>query len=229
MKAARGSGLVLLALALATNQSDAQSISSPYRFIETSQSGGLFGGALKAGGSTVGLQPRDGTVAGLRYTIRLSGPFTIEAEAGYLKSDRAVRDTVVVDSARQIVGETDVNLLLVNASLRFNLTGPRTWHSLQPFVAFGAGVGINLTGQQPVDELVPPDARYDFGTSFAGQVGGGIEWFATDRLSLRADARSLLWKAKTPAPFLRGDFGARTPADEWVNNGLFTLGLAFHF
>lgn len=228
MKVACGSGLVLL-LALATTETTGQSIPSPYRFIETSQSAGPFGGLLEAGGSTVGLQPRAGNVAGLRYAIRLSGPFTVEAEASYFKGDRAVRDTVVVDSARQIVGEAEVNLALVNAALRFNLTGPRTWHSLQPFIAFGAGVAIDLTGQKPVDELVPPDARYDFGTSFAGQLGGGIEWFATDRLSLRVDARSVLWKVKTPAPFLRGEFGQRTPADEWVNNGLFSLGLAIHF
>ena len=229
MNAARSSRLAVLLLALAVSKGTAQSISSPYRFVESTQSGGLFAGYIAPSGSTVGLGPKSGPVAGLRYTIRLSGPFTVEAEVGYASSTRPVRDTVVVDSARQIVGEADSGLLIANAALRFNLTGPRTWHNLQPYVLFGAGAVMDVLGENGDDETVAADIRFDFGTTFAGQLGGGIEWFATDRLTLRIDARNALWKLKTPAPFLLGDFGEGTPGDEWVNNGFFTIGLSIHF
>lgn len=225
----RSSVLVILLAAGLLRPASGQTIQSPYKFIERSQSGGLWVGMVKSGGSTIGLHPKDGLIGGVRYAIRLSGPFTADVEAGYLQSTRTVVDTVVVDSAFQTTGEADVGLALVNAALRFNLTGSRTWHGLQPYLVFGAGVAADLLGEQADDEKVAADVRFSFGTSFAGHLGGGIEWFATDRLTLRLDARNALWKVETPAAFPRSRLAARIPADEWVQNGIFSLGLAFHF
>jgi hypothetical protein len=229
MTARRCAVFALLLLCAVAQSLTAQSIKSPYQFIEPSQSGGVWFGQVKSGTSTVGLQPNDGTMAGLRYTIRFSGPFTGEVEAGYLMSTRTVVDTVVVDSAFQSAGEADAGVLLVTGALRFNLTGARTWHRLQPFLVFGGGVAVDVLGESGDDDKVAADARFDFGTSFAGHLGGGIEWFATDRLTLRLDARNALWKVTTPAAFSRSGLAARIPADEWVQNGLFSLGIAFHF
>jgi hypothetical protein len=178
---------------------------------------------------TIGLAPQGGPVVGLRYNIRLSGPFTVEGEVGYLGSKRAVRDTVAVDGERQKVGEADLTLMVLMASVRFNLTGPRTWHQLQPFVTFGVGAALDLSGTSAEDERVAPDVRFDFGTSFAGYFGGGIEWFPRDRLSLRVEARNVLWKVNSPFPFLTGPLGVETPEDEWIQNGFFMVGFAIHF
>src|SRR5687768_4881946 len=208
----------------------AQSIQSSYRFLDHSQSGGVFAGYIFTSPGPAELGPKSGPAGGLRYTIRLSGPFDVEGDALFFPTTRTVRDTVVTaDSTRLAVGTADQAMAVFNVALRFNLTGPRTWRRLQPFVAFGVGTAVNFTGSGEADEDVPSDARYKFGTSFAGQLGGGVEWFATDRLAVRFDARNVLWKIKTPPAFLIGQFGQRTPAEEWVQNGLLSIGLALHF
>jgi hypothetical protein len=206
-----------------------QRIDSPYRFIERSQGGGPFGGYVSTRPGTVGFGPESGSLAGVRYAIRLSGPFNIEADLAYFPTTRAVLDTVTVESARRRVGSTDMNLLMLTAALRFNLTGQRTWHRLQPFAVLGAGGVSDLATAGEEEEIVPADIRYDFGTSFAAHFGAGLELYASDRLTLRVDGRNLLWQVKTPEPFLRGELGATTPDREWISNGFISVGLAFRF
>jgi hypothetical protein len=221
--------LVLAASALVVASGEGQTINSPYRFIELSQSGGGFGGFLSTRAGTVGFGPESGSVGGVRYAMRLSGPFNIEADLAYFPTRRAVLDTVVVDSARRRVGTTDMNMLMLMASLRFNLTGQRTWHRVQPFILFGAGGISDLSSEGEEEEIVPADIRYDFGTSFAGLFGAGLEWYASDRITLRVDGRNTLWQIKTPEPFLRGDLGVNTPEREWISNGFISVGLALRF
>ena len=221
---------LLIALFLPSQRAAAQvSINSPYRFIDQSQAFGIWGGTVSSSKGTVDIGPQGGPIVGLRYGIRLSGPFTIEADVGYFPSTRAVRDSVVVNNQREQIGEADINLLIGLATLRFNLTGARTWHGLQPFVGFGGGAAVDLAGSTPQEEALPADIHFDFGTSFAGHFGGGIEWFPSDRLTVRLDARNELWKVATPFAFLLGPLGVETPEDEWVQNGVFTLGLSYRF
>ena len=60
-------------------------------------------------------------------------------------------------------------------------------------------------------------------------MGAGLEYFPTDRVSIRIDGRTVLWKIKTPAALLRGPLGATMPADEWVNNITTSAGVSIHF
>jgi outer membrane protein with beta-barrel domain len=229
MRVARGSLLVaVIGLAVVGEAARGQSITSPYRFVDQSQSAGVFGGYFTTSTGFLDLGPNSGPVFGLRYGIRLSGPFTVEADAGYFPTTRTVLDTALAEIRR--VGEVDMNLAVVNAALRFNLTGPRTWHLLQPFLVAGVGAAIDLSGTSAFEEEnVESDVRFDFGTSFAGQIGGGIEWYPTDRFTLRLDARNLLWKVETPLIFLGGAFGEGIETDEWLHNGFFTLGISIRF
>jgi hypothetical protein len=220
---------LLIALVLPAHAVAQASINSPYRFIDQSQAAGIWGGVVSSSRGTVDIGPQGGPILGLRYGIRLSGPFTIEADLGYFPSTRAVRDSVVVNNQREQIGEADINLLIGLATLRFNLTGSRTWHGLQPFAGFGGGAALDLAGSTAQEEALPANIQFDFGTSFAGHFGGGIEWFPSDRLSVRLDARNELWKVKTPFAFLLGPLGVETPEDEWVQNGVFTLGLSYRF
>ena len=231
MKRPRFSALLSLTLLLFAARVSAQNIPSPYRFIDEKQAGGFYAGYLFTSHGDLGLAPKSGPIFGGRYSIRLGGPFVIEAELGYFNSTRAVLDTVVVlpDSTRAQVGTADFSALLASAGLRFNFTGPRTWHSLQPFLAFGGGGIASLTGTQPEDERVAADARFDFGTHFAGHFGGGIEWFVSRRFTVRLDARNVIYKINTPSGFLLGTVGSRTPGDEWLQNGFVTAGFSLHF
>ncbi len=61
-------------------------------------------------------------------------------------------------------------------------------------------------------------------------LGGGADIFIGDRLTLRIDARNLLWKLETPEAFLvRADQSLLLPSDEWAQNFSLTAGLAIRF
>jgi hypothetical protein len=166
---------------------------------------------------------------GARYHIRLSGPFFVEAEALYFPTTRAVLDSTVVDSAFQQVGEADIAIALVQGSLRFQFTGQRTWHGMLPFLLLGAGVALQAQDDDTADEDVPAEARFDFGTTFAGQIGAGIEIFPVQRLALRIDVRNILWQMETPQALLEHDIGRTLPQEEWTNNVSASLGISIHF
>jgi hypothetical protein len=114
-------------------------------------------------------------------------------------------------------------------ALRFNLTGPRAWHGLQPFVLFGGGAVIETSTDDDENNKAPNEARLDFGTSFAGTLGAGIAWLPSSRLAIRVDGRNVLWKLKTPAAFLRADIGRTIPQDEWVQNFSVSAGVSILF
>lgn len=227
-------GFLLLAVlgTILPEAASAQRIDSPYRFIETSQAIGVFAGPVQTGQNTLEMGPHDGFHFGARYGIRIGGPFTVEAEAAFLPTTRDVFaiDSLAADSTdRRLIGEADVALLMVGAQIRFDLTGPRTWHGLQPFIVAGGGAVIDLAASDQIEEDLPRDDRFDFGTSFAGELGAGVEWFLSDRLSLRVDARQHFWKLETPGGFGLAPHGGDLAEDEWIGNFKASAGLSIHF
>ena len=207
----------------------AQRITTPYRFFEETQSVGITALHLSTDEGSLGLGPRSGTGFGVRYDIRLSGPFFVEAEAVYLPTTRAVVDTIVVDSAFTEVGEADISVALLQASLRLNLTGQRTWHRLLPFVFLGIGTAIEVQDDEEAEVTIVPSARTDFGTTFAGQLGAGIEWFPVERVAIRADVRNIFWQLRTPEGLRVFDLGRTLPSEEWASNLAGSIGIAVHF
>jgi hypothetical protein len=211
---------------------DAQQIRSPYEFVETAQSLGVQFGYAAANTGALDLGPRSGPLATARYVIRLQGPMAVEAEAGFLRAERGVynlvQDTLLEPPTRiERVGEADVTLLLLKGGLRMHLTGQRTYHNLLPYLVVGGGAVIDLAGRGAADELVTPEARYRFGTSFAGELGAGVDWFLSRQLSLRGDVRNLFWRLDTPDAYLLRD--ATTTHQQWVRNLTLTAGAAWHF
>jgi hypothetical protein len=232
----RRNRIALIAGVLACGASTAagQQIRSPYRFIDTSQFGGVAGAQVLTARGRLLTGPEDAPMALARWGMRISGPFAVGAQVGYMQSTRAVRDTVFVtpDSMYRELGEADFKLLTVLGNLRFNVTGGRTWNGLQPFALLGVGAAIDLAGTAVADTLVQPaDARFDFGTSFAGQIGAGVEWFPAERFSARVDAHNVLWKLKVPEAFGRTERGRnlKFPSSEWEQNFVLSAGLSFHF
>ncbi|HUP88229.1 MAG TPA: outer membrane beta-barrel protein [Longimicrobiales bacterium] len=211
----------------------AQRISSPYRFLDTSQEAGLYVGHVKAGEGSAQLGHKSGNSVGLRYALRFSSAISVDADVMYFRSEIPVRDTTVSvtagDSSYTQLGTAKSNLLVPTVSLRLNLTGLRTWNNILPYLTFGGGGAFEVQKDKPSIERAPVDARYALGTSFAGTFGAGIQIFPTDRLALRIDGRNVLWKVKTPAALLRGRISSTIPKDEWVSNLAFSAGLSFHF
>jgi hypothetical protein len=224
----------LLALLWCAPAAAQERIDSPYRFLDHTQGAGAVLGYFFANQGRLGAGPASSPAAGLRYGIVVTGPIQVELEGLFAPTTRTVVDTsfTTPDSTRVTRGEADMSLLIAMASLRLNVTGQRTWRGVQPFALFGIGVASDLSGLQGADDAVAADARFDFGTSFAGSLGAGLEWYPAQHWSLRADARTLLWKLKAPAAFrLQNDAEADRviPADEWEQNGLLSAGIAFHF
>jgi hypothetical protein len=219
-------GVMLL---IGVSSAAAQRIDTPYRFFDHTQAVGATVAYINTDKGTVGLGPESGVAFGGRYHIRLSGPFYVEAEALYFPTTRAVLDTAVVDSAFEQVGEADIALAFVQGSLRFQLTGQRTWNNMLPFLLLGAAVGIQAQDDDEADEAVPSEARFDFGTTFAGQIGAGIEFFPASGLAIRIDARNILWQLETPQALQLRDIGRTLPAEEWTNNITASVGISIHF
>lgn len=207
----------------------AQRITSPYQFVETKQTVEVFLGHVSTGKGRLGLGPDAASIGGLRYSIRLGGPFQMEGTLGYMPTQRMVLDTAVVENGRTQLGKVDQTLLTALAGLRFDLTGARTFHHLLPYLLMGGGITMDLKGTAPLEDPLPPDVRFDFGTAVTGQLGGGIEWYVSPRFALSLDARNVLWKLKTPAPFQQGDAGLNVPSSQWTQNFQASAGLAIHF
>lgn len=221
--------VVVAGLVAVARAASAQTVPSPFRYIDERQAASVFGGYIITDAGNLELGPESGPVGGLRYGFRLGGPFVAEASATLIPTTRMVWDTVAVGEPLVDIGTADLSLLVMDVSLRFDVTGPRTYHGFLPFLVAGGGAAFTVADEETAGaEDIAPSARFDFGTRFAGHVGAGLEWFATRRVSLRAEARDVFWKLKTPQAFLRQNLEG-VPEDEWVQNFLFSLGLSVRF
>lgn len=221
----------------AASTAAAQSITSPYRYIETKHSVGFFGGYLRTDpgivvdtltGGTIALGPRSAPVVGAQYQLRFAGPLSGEFSVGFSPTERAVYapSPNVAEVVPVEVGTEPASLLMVDAGLHFRITGPRTWNGLAPYATALGGIVADLRRGGATEEAVPQNSRFDLGPSLAVGAAVGTEWFPTRRLSLRVEARDRLWQIRAPEG-LQGNRGRN--ASEWTNNVSFTLGGALHF
>ncbi|HEV2129505.1 MAG TPA: hypothetical protein VGR27_00290 [Longimicrobiaceae bacterium] len=210
---------------------EAQRITSPYRYIEETQSLSVFAGYLLTQGLDPDLGPQAAPTVGVRYNLRLGGPIAGEAALRFIPSERtifAARGVDPSDPTRTIpidVGTASMPLLLAEAGIRLNVTGPRTWNGLAPYALATGGVVANLRGRTAAEEDIPEDEHFSFGPGFAVGIGGGTDWFLTQRISLRAEVRDQIWRLSIPQGLT--EQGARD--NRWTNNLGLSLGAAYHF
>lgn len=206
-----------------------QEVPSPYQFIETRQEAGPFLAYLNQGTGRFGYGPKPGIAFGGRYGLHLGGPIGVEGVITYLPTTRDLIDAGRVEGDR-VVGDVPAHVLTVDARLRLSLTGDRTWRGLNPFFIAGGGMAFDLAGSSSEEEVLLPDDRFDFPTSFEGVLGAGIRWFATERTIIRSDFAIYLWQLKSPNGFRDPTRGFTGVAEkEWVSGPSFSLGVAFHF
>ncbi|MBW3627837.1 MAG: hypothetical protein KY464_00950 [Gemmatimonadetes bacterium] len=202
----------------------AQTIPSPYRFIERSQGVSLYTGYVVTERGSLDLGPHSAPTIGLEYAGRFAGPIAGTVGVSYMPTKRTVHEFSGA-SALTPLADVDAHLIQAEAGLEFTLTGPRTWHSLAPFIGATGGLIADLAGRSRVETEaeLPEDQLVKFGPSFAVGASAGIDWFLTERLSIRGLARGHLWRFTTPAGL------AGREENEWLTNGGGTLGVAFHF
>jgi len=209
--------------------SAAQSIPSPYRYIETKQEVGLILGRASVNTGRFGYGPSGGTIVGLRWGINLSGPMGLEVVGTGIKGSRDVIDPSHAEGNR-VVGKADVLLGTLDGRLRFSLTGDRTWHDLAPFIVAGGGLVFDLSGNQSADSVLDASDQFTVSNSFFGTMGGGVRWMLSERLEVRGDGVFSLWKLKTPPGFSDPTLGFVSVAkSEWANGAHFTLSTAIRF
>jgi opacity protein-like surface antigen len=228
----------LAALTLGAAASAAQTIPSPYQYIERGRSLTVYGGYLLTGpkvaladsqSAELGHQPAP--LVGVRYSMRVGGPLSLEANVAYSPTQRRLYTAVVnADSSAVTVNPTgdEVSdpLLLAEAAIRFHLTGDRTYRGFAPFILASGGAVATLSGTSEVEEDIPAHRRLDFGPAFAVGTGAGVDFFPSQRLALRAEIDYRLWKLETPVGLLPAGSGRQT---KWSANTGISLGAAFHF
>jgi len=206
----------------------AQTIPSPFRYIETSQSAGLWAGYLNTDTGNDGIGPQPAPFLGTRYTIRLAGPLSGFAGVSMIPTSRTIfeRVTVAADSIiLDPIGEADLLLLMGEGGLRFNVTGARTWNGLAPYTGLSVGFVGNVLGRPAIEEELEAAQRVSFGPAFALGLSAGTDWFLSERLSLRAEASNRLWRLTTPEGLTR----TQNRQTQWTNNLGLTIGAGLHF
>ena len=205
----------------------AQTIPSPFTFLEGRQEAGLFTGYRSAQTGRFGFGPSGGMLTGGRYAVQLSGPMSLEGVVGFMSG---TRDIV---SPRRfpgdlLVGEGDVLLTTLDARLRFSFIGNRAWRGLSPFMTFGGGAVFDAAETPEAEADLEPDEVFDFGTSFFGTFGLGSRWFLTETFALRLDGVFSLWNIDTPPGFSPEDFGS-VEESAWLSGLSFSVSLLYRW
>lgn len=229
----------LLALAAAwAAPVEAQTIPSPYRFIEKGQAvepwvGYLFTDPTVAlNADSVGeFGPQSAPIIGARYRGRLTGPLTGEVIVGFSPSERKVIDPVFNDDSTVVrarpTGETaSLPLLVVEAGMRLQLTGARTWRGFAPYVGGSGGVVTWLKGHTSAELNQFENEQFDFGPGFALGLRAGTDWFVSPRVAVNAEVSDRLWKLSTPLAYRIGNDPVES---EWTHNLGVSVGAAVHF
>ncbi|HYW09179.1 MAG TPA: hypothetical protein VE913_19625 [Longimicrobium sp.] len=229
---------VLAALTMGAGHAAAQTVSSPFRYLDRKTSVEAFGGYLftdaevtidTANAAEFG--PQSAPVFGVRAARRITGPLSAELMVGFSPSERRIIAAAEgQDSA--FTGPLDTGstvgapLLMTEAGVRFHLTGDRTYRGFAPFILATGGLVFDVGGASAAEDSLPEDERFDFGPALAVGAGTGADWYLGERLSLRAEASYRLWRMSVPQGFTFRRTGEST---EWNGVAGLTLGAAFHF
>lgn len=194
--------------------------SSPYRDIFGKFVLGLEGGYASGSGGSARAGPADGPFGGLRLDINLSGPANAGFEALFANLDRLIIDPSLPADEREL-GTEKQSIMLLMGGLGLHFTGHKTWHGLAPFI--GASMGMAFGGDVPGDSVMQP---FSFGTKFVVAPSAGIRWHLGSRLSLRIEARDMIWQLKYPNSFFEEPALGEPPVlnplvkgtSEWTHN-----------
>jgi hypothetical protein len=218
-----------LMLGLCAPRAQAQTIPSPYRFIETMHGAGGFAGVFSENRGSLRLGPGGGPVIGGRYGIELTGPLALEGGPFLLFTDREVHDPRGAEAV-EMLGTTSAVVAGLEARVRFTVTGRRTWRGLAPFVAAGGGLVGNLAGRSEMEADFEAQDQFSFGPSALGTLGAGSRWFPSERLSVRLEGVLNFWRLGTPQSFRqREELTEPPPQNEWTRAGAVLFGASLQF
>ena len=221
---------ILFSVGVVTSTAAGQTIPSAYTYIEHSKEWAVFAGWSDINPGQLGLGPQNATTVGGRWAAAFTGSLSFEIAGTVFMATRVVQDVSRPPDDR-VLGVSDIDVGLLDLRLRLNLTGGRTWHGLQPFVAFGGGIVGALSVDRTLegDRDMPREEQFGFGARFAAMLGGGANFFVSNKISLRLEGVMNFWKIKTPVGWLTVDNNpvGIVVSDEWVSAKSITLGASW--
>jgi hypothetical protein len=187
--------LALLAPTAVAAQVGADPAHSPYHDIRHGDGWTFAMGHLYGNGGPLRLSPNNGQTFAARYDIRLSGLLQGFAELGYLKAERSLMNPDDSVSHR-FTGPIDAPTWTPQIGLQINLSGPKTWHGVAPFIAFGLGAAIGPK------KTTLDTTEFQFGTKLLFHPSMGVRYYIGQRIHVRLEASMYYWKMKYPPSWL---------------------------
>lgn len=224
--------LMTLAPAVARSQVGHEPRHSPFRDIERGKSFTAVVGYFGGNGGSVGVGPHSGITYGLRFDVKVSNTFNFGFSLTSAQLERLIIDPS--DSvAKRVSGPVDQSVIMVDAAAIFNLTGPKSWNRLAPYL--GADVGVAVAEKTAADS-----SGFDFGTKIMLAPVFGTRVMLGQRIHFRFEGRFNFWKISYPSSFNQEPIlDPGTPdapnavlpdkRNEWSVSPWFTAGLAFSF
>ncbi len=219
--------LLALATALVPHRAAAQvghdPEHSPYRDLRATHQFTFSGGYLAGGGGRVGVGPRQGPLAGLRYSLSLGA---VELNLGLHAADleRHIVDPTAPPDKRA-AGVVRQSLILADGGFTLRLTGAKTWRGWMPYLSVTAGAASG----GPVDQ---DNSGFSFSTQFEFGPHLGVRYYGLRPLSLWVEGWDPMWRLQYPLSFTTADPGVAPvlstsdPLREWVHNPTLLVGFS---
>ena len=186
---------------------------SPYRDIRRSTFLVFSGGQFFGGGGSLGVAPHNGSVFGLRMSFLANRTIQINGGGFYGLLERNVYHPLEPPGERVESG-IDNDVLWIDGSIHFNMTGGKSWNRLAPF----AGAAIGLAFSESLDD---DPADFDMGTKFYLAPLVGVRYFLNDRAALQLESRFHFWQIKYSGPFSQELISqSEWSLSPWINFGL---------
>jgi hypothetical protein len=191
---------------------------SPYRDLRATHQFTLSAGYLAGGGGQAGVGPKQGPLAGLRYSLSL-GAVEVNLGAHAADLDRHVMSPTAAPDQRAL-GVASQSMFLVDGGFTLRVTGAKTWHGLMPYV--GMTLGAAIGGAVPADT-----SGFRFGNQFQWGPHLGVRFYGPGSLSLWVEGWDPQWRLKYPNVFASGATPLITiGSKEWVHNPALLVGFS---
>jgi hypothetical protein len=185
----------------------------------------LGGGYLTGSSGVIGVGPSDGYTATARFEVSFGKPLAFYLEGTYGRLQRLVADPKQ-NQENHFSGPYPADAGIVMGGVHLNITGPKTWHHIGPYIG-GAG-GVVFASDPDIDT-----SGYAFQAKgiFGPEVG--IRWYLGRRFAVRTEWRWMYWQLKYPSAYKQpSPDGSRVlPLDaddsEWTSHPWFIVALAW--
>jgi hypothetical protein len=199
--------------------------SSPFRDLDNRMQLSLLGGVMGTQRDPAGVAPTGGALVGLRYDFQITGPFVLAVSTGRVfGSERRVLDPTLPANRREVLVVSEP-LSMVDVTAGLSLTGFRSWNRLVPVLSGGMGVVSDFRSATDV-------GGYNFGTTFAFVLGGGVRIVPRGGVSFRVDLVDRMYRIGYPETYYRPASDGTsivevgTPRARWTHNPALTLGIS---